>query len=135
MPLKIPARSIRFAMIALFAAGGLLVWGELAPVDGLVSFRVPPSVKTTTGSLRRAEIRNLRVVVRDAEGEVVAQSEQSLIEPMRSPVTPPLFMRLPRASYALLVTLVTEDGRAATMAGTLELSADGYHRVDLKHPM
>ncbi len=125
------ARSLRFALVALFAAGGLLLWGELSPVDGHVSFRVPPSMKSGGGTIRRGEVRSLRVVVRGASGEVVAQSEQELIEPLKAPVTPPVYMRLPRAKYTTLVTLSTRDGRSSTMRGTLNLESDGYHRVDL----
>ena len=36
MRLTAKPRTLRFALVAFFAAGGLLVWGELAPVDGLI---------------------------------------------------------------------------------------------------
>ena len=125
------ARSLRFALVALFAAGGLLLWGELAPVEGHVSFRIPPSVKSGAASVRRSEIRALRVMIRDASGELVAQSEQDLIEPLKAPVTPPVYLRLPRGEYTTVVTLATADGRTALLRGRLALEKDGYHRVDL----
>ena len=127
-------RTIRFALVALFAAGGLLVWGELAPVDGVVSVRVPPSIRTPTGSIKREAVRKMLLVVRSAEGEIVARSEQFIDNGLQSPVTPPLSMRLPRGEYVVLATLITGDNQSVTLPGSLALEADGYHRVDLQRP-
>ncbi len=125
-------RTIRFALVALFAAGGLLVWGELAPVDGVVGFRVPTSIRTDRGTVAREQIRKVNLVVRSPDGQVVARSEQLLDEGMRGPVTPPLSMRLPRGEYTVLATFWTRHGQTASMLGQLTLTGDGYHRVDLR---
>ncbi|MDP6944961.1 MAG: hypothetical protein QF464_12485 [Myxococcota bacterium] len=127
-------RSLRFALVALFAAGGLLVWGELAPVDGYVGFRVPPSIRTTGGSVRRQELRQLAVVVRSRDGQVVARAEQDMRDGLTGPVTAPISMRLPRGDYLVLATLTVRGGSTASLVGTLALTEDGYHRVDLERP-
>ena len=125
-------RSIRFALVALFAAGGLLLWGELAPVDGYVGFRVPPRVPMTGGTLRRQDLLEMTVVVRAEDGQIVARAEQDLGGGLVSPVTPPISLRLPRGDYVVLATMVGRDGTAGSLVGALTLSDDGYHRVDLR---
>ena len=127
-------RTMRFALVALFAAGGLLVWGELAPVDGLVSFRVPKTLSTADGTIRRADIRSIRVVARDTDGEISARSEQDLDNGLQGPVTPPLFMRLPRGVYNLTVTIDSKRGPQISLPGVLSLDEAGYHRVELRRP-
>ena len=127
-------RSLRFALVALFAAAGLLLWGELAPVDGYVGFRVPPSIRTTSGSVRRQQLRKLAIVVRTRDGQVVARAEQDLGDGLTGPVTTPISMRLPRGDYLVLATLTAREGSTASLVGTLALAEDGYHRVDLERP-
>ena len=132
MKRSLPIRSFRFALVALFVAGGLLLWGELAPVDGVVSFRLPPSVKTAKGSIRRGAWSTMAIVVRNAEGEVAARAEQDLGEGLNGPVTPPISLRLPRGDYLALATLSTPTGATGALAGKLTLTDTGYHRVDLQ---
>ena len=132
MRLTATPRTIRFALVALFAAGGLLVWGELAPVDGLVSVRIPPSLAAPDGVIRRAEIRTVHVVVRDASGVIVARSEQTLDNGLQGPVTPPVFMRLPRGSYTVVATIIAKHGAKVALPGALALTEGGYHRVELR---
>jgi len=128
---KLNARSLRFALIALFASGGLLVWGELAPVDGLISFRIPPKIKSTEGPILRQEVQTLRMKVIDEKGQSIAHAEQHLEAMLKSPVTPPLFLRIPRGDYVLKVTLSADKGRSVVLPAQLSLSEEGYHRVDL----
>ena len=127
-------RSIRFALVALFAAGGLLVWGELAPIDGYVSFRVPASLPGTSGLMRRDQLHSMSVVVRDKEGLIVAHAEQDMADGLVGPVTAPISMRLPRGEYVVLATFAGDPVGTATLIGSLELSEDGYHRVVLQRP-
>jgi len=130
---RIPSyRSIRFALVALFAAGGLLVWGELAPVDGYVGFRVPPSVRSEAGTIRRDQLRRMAVVVRDEGGQVVARAEQDLSPGLTGPVTAPISMRLPRGTYVIAATLTSRTGAQASLVGTMDLAEDGYHQVELR---
>jgi hypothetical protein len=126
------ARTIRFALVALFAAGGLLLWGELAPVDGLISFRVPPSIPSPGGAIRRAQIRTVHAVVRDESGVIVARSEQTLDNGLDGPVTPPVFLRLPRGSYTVVATISAKGGAKVALPGALSLTEAGYHRVELQ---
>ena len=132
MRLTAKPRTLRFALVAFFAAGGLLVWGELAPVDGLISFRVPPSIPTSDGAIRRGQIRAVHAVVRDDSGEVVARSEQSLDNGLQGPVTSPVFMRLPRGTYTVIATITAKRGAQVSLPGTLSLDEEGYHRVELR---
>ena len=131
MSLTLNARTLRFALIALFAAGGLLVWGELAPVDGHVSFRIPPKVQSPQGTILRQDVRSLRLRVNDDQGQSIAYAELNLDAMLQSPVTPPLFLRLPRGEYGLRVTLSADKARSVTLPARLELTKEGYHRVDL----
>ena len=135
MKIQARPRSLRFALIALFLAGGLIVWGELLPMDAYVGFRIPPKVRTESGaSLPRAALRAMTVIVRDREGVLVARAQQDLTGGLESPVTAPISMRLPRGEYLVLATLSLRGGATASLVGTLELADDGYHSVDLKRP-
>lgn len=125
-------RSIRFALVALFAAGGLLLWGELAPVDAYVGFRVPPSLKTGDESIRREQLRSMVVVVRGQDGQVVARAQQDLEPGLEGPVTAPISMRLPRGDYVVAATFSARGGATVSLVGAMNLTDDGYHQVELR---
>lgn len=132
---RFPARRVGRWLVIVTLAGGVLLWAQLRPVECVVAFDVPPAMRADSGpGVERADLRGVDARFYDAEGAQAAWSRIDLPRGLEGPVTPPIVVRLPRGTYSTEVVLSVADGRTVTRRLPVELSEEGYLRVDLDVP-
>ena len=126
MMVRSKRQGARLTLVALFLAGGMLVWDTLKPVEADLAFRLPTRVKVAKGVIQRSGFQQLTAHVINEEGETVATVNQTLTGLLKGPVTPAVRLRLPVGSYLIRAELTASQGRSALGTGELTLEASGY---------
>lgn len=121
----------RLTLVALFLAGGVLLWDHLQPVEADVAFRVPSRIKATSTFIPRAELERLTARIVDEDSETVATINLTLSGLMKGPVTPPVRLRLPAGEYVVYATVNSKSSHAAEATGELTLGVSGYTVTNL----
>ena len=128
------ARLRRFAPLIVLVFVGFGVWyfGGRMPKDVGLRFSLPPTLRTSHGSIPRTLVTGLSGGLVDADGDAVATFDVPIPSGLDGPLAPPIGLQLKKGRYRANVRARGPAGASAALVGFFDVADPGEVRIELE---